>query len=123
MSSDPYIDPEIFLDFSAFDMHAEEIGSVGRVWTADDEVTPQFFGINIGSLRHELRAVPAEIAEIELELRAMRIPYRKEQVNDSPRVDDNSELDGDAAGAVRDYYARLVPGGTSPERDLGEALS
>lgn len=94
----------------------EQIGTVSRTYV-DDNDTPRFLDVKIGSIigRHHL--VPADGADVTPD--GVRIPYVKDVIEESPAVSGDDTLEGDELSRVREYYAQDF-GGT-PDDAVNES--
>ena len=84
------------------DATGERIGTVERSYV-DDGGTVRVIAVKLGRLFAKHRLVPIDDAKREDD--AIRVPYTKEMVQDSPDVDADEDLEGEALARVRAYYA------------------
>ena len=79
----------------------DKIGSVEEIFYDDDTGTPEWVGVGTGFLGTKRVLVP--VARAELNGDALRVPYAKEHVKDSPDVD-GDEIGQDTERELYAYY-------------------
>ena len=84
------------------DATGEKIGTVERSYV-DDAGAVRVVSIKIGRLRAKHRLVPVD--DLRPEEDALRVPYSKQVVEESPDVDVDDALEGETLERVRAYYA------------------
>ena len=83
------------------DAAGEKIGTVERSYV-DDTGAVRVVSIKMGRLRAKHRLVPVD--DVRPEEDALRIPYTKQVVEDSPDVGVDDALEGETLEKVRAYY-------------------
>jgi hypothetical protein len=84
------------------DAMGETVGTIGRTYV-DEVGSPRMLCLSIGALLPTLRLVPAD--GIERTDGAVRTPYLKDVIEESPVFEGGDTLDSEILASVLDYYA------------------
>jgi hypothetical protein len=98
------------------DRDGEKIGAVEDVYYDEDTGRAEWIGIGTGLFGLKRRVVPVDGAQ--LEDGALRVPYAKDQVKDSPGVDDD-EIDADAERELYAHYGVATSHGLATDVRVG----
>lgn len=94
-----------------FDAAGEKIGSVEELYVDDRSGSPAWIGLGTGFFGTKRVLVPFESASVEAD--EIRVPYPKDQVKDSPDVDED-EISSDRARELYAHYGLPYGGSADP---------
>lgn len=97
--AEPGPDPATPLPRNILSLDGAKIGSIGQVYTDDDNGQPTWATAKTGLFGTSESFVPLEGARIEGN--DVVVPYTKDQVKDAPRVDVDGHLDTDGIDDTR----------------------
>src|SRR5215212_1907336 len=111
-----------YTDYEVYDQHGVRIGPISDLFV-DDTDEPEYIGVEAGSITNRSVLVPAEVIEIDDQLRRMVVSRPITVVETAPSLGYDDEVTPDFERRVRLHYALPItrgvegttPGGVSTE--------
>lgn len=107
---------EAIIDFKVVDEQGEQIGSLHSLWSDPGTGAVEFIGVKTGWLFGRNHVVPADRAELDENLSAVRLPYAEAFIKEAPSISADAEISEEEELEINAYY-RPATAEIGDERD------
>lgn len=97
---------EAIIDFKVVDEQGEPIGSLHSLWSDPGTGAVEFIGVKTGWLFGRNHVVPADRAELDEDLSAVRLPYPEAFIKEAPSISADAEISEAEESEIYAYYGR-----------------
>ncbi len=114
---------EAIIDYKVVDERGEPIGSLHSLWSDPATGAVEFIGVKTGWIFGHNHVVPADRAELDESLMAVRLPYAQAFIKDAPSIAADAEISAAEEAEILTYYRRDSAPGSLPDVRPSDALA
>jgi len=92
-----------YAGYTVYDRDGDKIGKVDDLFL-DESDRPEYIGVKMGFFGRSSTLIPIDVVRGDEGQQALYVQMEKEQVKDSPRFGDDSDVTPDYERQVREYY-------------------